>query len=70
MPKSEGGLVEFILEQGFILIIPQRAADSLIVTDMVTLSDDFHPMMCSVSTLREVMSPRTTLDGRNKNLMN
>lgn len=37
--------VEFILEQGFILIIPQRAADDQIVTDMLTLTDDFHPVM-------------------------
>lgn len=47
-----------MLEQGFVLIIPQSAANILIITDMVTLSDDFHPMMRSVSFLMEVMSPR------------
>lgn len=61
--------MEFILEQGFILIIPQRAANILIVTDMVTLSDDFHPVMYSLSSPMEVMSPRMTLrvPGRNNN---
>lgn len=47
-----------MLEQGFVLIIPQRAANILIITDMATLSDDFQPMMCSVSFLMEVMSAR------------
>lgn len=39
-----------MLEQGFILIIPQRAVNILIITDMVTLSDDFHRMMYRVSS--------------------
>lgn len=60
MPKSKWGLVEFILVQGFILIISHRAANILIITDMVTLSDDFHPVMYSVSSLVEVLSPRMT----------
>lgn len=41
---------EFYLGQGFILIIPHRAADTLIITDMMTLSDDFHPVMYRVVT--------------------
>ena len=41
---------EFYLGQGLILIIPHRAAETLIITDMMTLSDDFHPVMYRVVT--------------------
>lgn len=48
--QSQSDAMWSFLGQGFILIIPHRAANIRIITDMVALSDDFHPMMYSAVT--------------------